>query len=398
MVLSPLIAEALALLIIAAPFASSEAYAHPVSLLQTRVQRNKEEAVTTVAAETILPISSPQGSLPEIASTLQTLDANHDGRVDPSEVLAFASVQGLDAKSITNEFSSLDANGDGTLDAAEIAQALSMPDASTHGASTRPSSTQSLQQSSMQAGLVSPPAAQAATPAVSTIPAIPQEMLENSENQTLPDRNVIAVAQQHDQGAKVQVKAPSTVFTSPLQGNLSSAPLAQVDSNNGGSALQEIDRVTFKEDMTQSAAALVATQLGIESQQTAEAQRLDLEAVQLRANAAALSRTAVKEAIEAGERAAMAESEQVVKFLEELELGAKSAEVQAASLRAQAAAEMKQANDYSSIADIALRDFSRKVAHNNDATTESAGKAVVTAQAGNSSFATVARQPPEGNA
>eukprot|EP00421_Protoceratium_reticulatum_P021596 CAMPEP_0168385122 /NCGR_PEP_ID=MMETSP0228-20121227/14761_1 /TAXON_ID=133427 /ORGANISM="Protoceratium reticulatum, Strain CCCM 535 (=CCMP 1889)" /LENGTH=118 /DNA_ID=CAMNT_0008398305 /DNA_START=84 /DNA_END=436 /DNA_ORIENTATION=+ len=59
-----------------------------------------------------------------IARTIQTLDRNRDGRVDPSEVTAFALTQGLDSKAAEQEFSLLDANGDGTLDTAEIASAL----------------------------------------------------------------------------------------------------------------------------------------------------------------------------------------------------------------------------------------------------------------------------------
>lgn len=61
-----------------------------------------------------------------VARTLATLDTNHDGQVDPSEVRAFAASHGLDEVAATQEFSGIDANGDGTLDAGELRAALGL--------------------------------------------------------------------------------------------------------------------------------------------------------------------------------------------------------------------------------------------------------------------------------
>lgn len=56
--------------------------------------------------------------------SLLTLDSNRDGRVTESELAAFAVSQGLNANSVSQEFSSLDVNADGTLDAAELTGAI----------------------------------------------------------------------------------------------------------------------------------------------------------------------------------------------------------------------------------------------------------------------------------
>lgn len=59
-----------------------------------------------------------------VARSLLTLDTNHDGCIDPREVMAFATAQGLNADSVSREFASLDTNGDGVLDSKELATAL----------------------------------------------------------------------------------------------------------------------------------------------------------------------------------------------------------------------------------------------------------------------------------
>merc|ERR1719378_1462819 len=58
------------------------------------------------------------------ARTLLALDTNSDGRIDPSEVAAFAKSQDLDAAAATQEFSSIDVNGDGVLDSQELQKVL----------------------------------------------------------------------------------------------------------------------------------------------------------------------------------------------------------------------------------------------------------------------------------
>lgn len=392
----PAFAVMMAFASLSAPFVSSTVYAAPVSLLQTRMKKDRGSAAKEAKVE--LPTAAPpQASLSEIASTLHALDANHDKRIDPGEVVAFASALGLDAKSITNEFSGLDENGDGTLDEAEIAQALRTPDSPTPS-----NSAQSFQQSEssqmvadenpkqhvqneaqdsvdreidpkvavaeeaaltaaarevvQQTAAVSPPAIHPASPQALSA----TEVLATNPAVTAPTQNQ---QQPQEQDQKHTVLSKGT-------------QAAQAASNSVDSTFQQdtskipatLIATSAQQDVAQNAANLVATQLALQAAQNAEARRLDQEAVQFRAHANAVARTALQEAIEAGERAAMAESQKMVHLLETLELGALTAESQAASLHAKADAEMKQANDYSSIASIALGDYSRKAGVSPDST------------------------------
>mmetsp|Transcript_132054 Transcript_132054/g.282451 ORF Transcript_132054/g.282451 Transcript_132054/m.282451 type:complete len:298 (-) Transcript_132054:76-969(-) len=75
------------------------------------------------ARRVVKPTRAPTAS----ERTLLALDTNHDGTVDPSEISEFATAQGLDAATASQEFSALDANGDGTLDAEELSHALTEP-------------------------------------------------------------------------------------------------------------------------------------------------------------------------------------------------------------------------------------------------------------------------------
>jgi len=59
------------------------------------------------------------------ARSLLTLDLNHDGAIDSSEVAAFAKGQGYDSAPAAQEFMGFDANRDGSLDMAELSSALS---------------------------------------------------------------------------------------------------------------------------------------------------------------------------------------------------------------------------------------------------------------------------------
>jgi gas vesicle protein len=55
-----------------------------------------------------------------VQETMGPLDTNDNGKVDKSEITAFAQSQGLGTKEVLADFQELDVNGDGELDAAEI--------------------------------------------------------------------------------------------------------------------------------------------------------------------------------------------------------------------------------------------------------------------------------------
>lgn len=60
----------------------------------------------------------------EAAKAIYALDTDKSGKVERSEVLAFAQSQGLDASAVQNEFAVFDGNHDGTLDVAELNMTL----------------------------------------------------------------------------------------------------------------------------------------------------------------------------------------------------------------------------------------------------------------------------------
>jgi hypothetical protein len=60
--------------------------------------------------------------------TLATLDTNHNGKVEKSEIEAFARSQGMSPEDVMGDFKEIDTNGDGELDASEIAAILGETD------------------------------------------------------------------------------------------------------------------------------------------------------------------------------------------------------------------------------------------------------------------------------
>jgi hypothetical protein len=69
-----------------------------------------------------------QGS--SITDTMLVLDTNRNGRVDRSEIEAFARSQGFDVQEMAGDFQAVDSNGDGELDVGEISKLLRDIDAS----------------------------------------------------------------------------------------------------------------------------------------------------------------------------------------------------------------------------------------------------------------------------
>lgn len=66
------------------------------------------------------------------SEAIQALDTDKSGRVEKAEVEAFANAQGLSVEEVQAEFGTLDANHDGELDATEISRTLYDKDAN-HG-------------------------------------------------------------------------------------------------------------------------------------------------------------------------------------------------------------------------------------------------------------------------
>jgi len=245
------------------------------------------------------------------ARTMLTLDVNQDGRVDSSEVAAFAKTQGYDAAPTTAEFMGLDANHDGSLDVNELSNALSLPTS----APATPS--------------VEVPAQQKASP----VPVQPAKMTALSELE--PVQAVAPVAQ------------PSKVVE---------IPPAQIDIPAAQNALlgQTMPQASTAEPDAQAAAALIARELSIQATKENDARFLDRKAAELRANSTALTRQTVQRVLEAGSKAATSKTAELLQTLTKLEDQAEEAEVQAAALRAKSKAELEQASDFMAIANAAL--------------------------------------------
>lgn len=240
------------------------------------------------------------------ARTMLTLDVNQDGRVDSSEVAAFAKTQGYDAAPTTAEFMGLDANHDGSLDVTELSNALSLP----------------------------PPASAPATPVVE-IPA----QLKATPVQVQP----------------VQMTALSEV--EPVQVVASVAQPAQageIPATQNSLLGQTMPQVSAAEPDAQAAAALIARELSIQATKETDARFLDRKAAELRANSTALTRQTVQRVMEAGSKAATSKTAQLLQTLTKIEDQAEEAEVQAAALRAKSKAELEQASDFMAIANAAL--------------------------------------------
>lgn len=238
--------------------------------------------------------------------TLATLDSNHDGRVDPSEVAQFAASQGLDAETATKEFASLDSNGDGVLEMSELAVALG------DGSDEQPEAPEQTMQSRPAQLMPVAPAAPMAPPQFQAT----QQMWLPRQPATMPQEGATMLAA----GAGFQ---------------------GQVDAGTSQVNAQE-------------AAKTIVDQLALEEREEQEAQRLERFSAELRANATSTARNAMERATQAGERAAKAKATELMKTLTRLEDAARDAEVEAAVLRAKSKADVRQADELMSVANSAL--------------------------------------------
>lgn len=109
------------------------------------------------------------------------------------------------------------------------------------------------------------------------------------------------------------------------------------------------------QESAQKVASTVVDQLALEAQKAREAQALERQAMELRANSTELARRTEEMATEAAEQAASAKAAEVLRQLSDLEDKAKHAEIEAAALRAKAKAELDQADELMAVADQALK-------------------------------------------
>jgi len=245
------------------------------------------------------------------ARTLVTLDTNRDGRIDPSEVAAFARSQGLDAAAATEEFSSIDTNGDGTLASSELQKVLGTPTtefASRSGAVTAAAVPQ-------VAAVEEPlPSASQVEPAL-----LPREApAERTESRPMPD-----------------LVAPSR-----------DAQLSSMDF-----LLQE-----SRSSVVQNAAERVSEELDLKEREELASRRLDRQAAALETQAASIAKATVQDALDAGAAAAHEKANELVAQITTLEDQAEKAEVRAAALRAKSKMEVEEGKQLMKVAATALQE------------------------------------------
>jgi len=263
-------------------------------------------AVSTSATQTWSRIADQAQQLtldnPNAAmDALRSLDANGDGRVDFSEVAAFAKDKGLDYTSTLQEFSAFDADHNGLLDTREVAGALD----------TSPSAAQvQLQQPQL------PPAAPASGGAGSVFavaPKVSQAVLGRS------------------------AEGQSSTGASPL------------------SAMPAVHAATgYSVEAQQAMLAKVSAALSREVLAEQEAAAAESKAVESQSRLAALRSSVEGGAQESGQTAAKAKAEEIVHTLQQIDANATRMEVAAAAIHAKDKAEMQFAELLSSAATEAL--------------------------------------------
>lgn len=238
------------------------------------------------------------------ARTLLTLDTNHDGRIDPSEVAAFARSQDLDAAAATKEFSSIDANGDGVLDSVELQQVL--------GAATQ------------QAAIEAAPA----KVAVAT-------QVEAAKEAARPSTPAAAPVQETpvEQPAKL---VPTAVATS-MAPEAASTQVAASQAAGPAELISEESRTSL-----QKAAENVAEELDLEEKEEQQARQLDRKAAEARASSTALMKQTTQDALDAGIKVAHTKTDELMAKISKIEDQAERAEVRASALRAKSKMEMEE--------------------------------------------------------
>jgi len=283
--------------------------------------------------------------------TLQALDSNHDGRVEPKEVTAFATAHKLDATSIAEEFSSIDLNGDGTLDAQEIDTALG----------SKSASKQQGKADSQAAVAQTAPAANA-SPAAQTPAAVQTQAVQPSPAaQALADQQAllanetpvsahlpVPAAVQPPMSAQPAVVDPAAIVASAQSlnlGGLSKADLKPIEAMS----------IADHSSEAQDAVSGLSAQLAIEERAEAKAAALEKQVTQLRANASALATAAAERTASLGVAASQAAAVASLAEITQMESQARRAEITAAALHSKAAAELLQADGLMAAAEAALR-------------------------------------------
>lgn len=190
------------------------------------------------AAADVLPAANPT------QEALLALDTDGSGKVERSEIEAFARRQGLAAAEVQSEFNDLDTDGDGELSAAEISSTLSQPEVA--GAASTPPATNAV--------------APAAASAAQSVPAVGGALEAQASVAAADTKAIEANAQQ------TAAKTLAEVFAHSAAGVLAARG-------------QDVEKAAKLEEAAKSLRGQTAELRRTAAQVTAEASRLATEAV-----------------------------------------------------------------------------------------------------------------------
>uniref|UniRef100_A0A7S1L6S6 EF-hand domain-containing protein n=1 Tax=Alexandrium catenella TaxID=2925 RepID=A0A7S1L6S6_ALECA len=250
---------------------------------------------------TRLLLSSMKQSPDDATQALRELDVDGDGYVQLSEVSGYASAKGLDYQATVKEFASYDADHNGRLDAAELANVLGLP----------------------------PPSG-----------AYGEERVETVQRRRWEEEAPVQAAPASFLRSRsdLQSRASQLLSSAPAALHVSSASTAKTAAK---SELSGAQRVALVSKIAEGMAA------GVDG--ASQAQDLELQAAEARAQLATLKRQVAKKVIQAGSAAAYARAQELAGNLTALEAEALRTEVKAAAVRTKMDADVKQVNDLSAI-------------------------------------------------
>jgi hypothetical protein len=289
-----------------------------------------------------------------VAQTLLTLDTDRNGRIEPFEIAAYASAQGMDPAAATEEFSSIDSNGDGVLDSMELQRALGTattkanpPSPAPVMAQTQPA-TSALHADLSQRNPIMPALAD---------PVLPELYDDDSlRSSNTPSPTFVSAVNAFAQNA---VAAPEAL-PQPLPQKSEALPAfvgneLLSDESVGG---QESKASILAEDSRQAAltaAQRVSEQLLLEEKEERNARDLDRQAADIRSKSITLAKQTAQDALDAGAKAAHENADALLARITQLEDEAAKAEVKAAALRTKSKMEQDEADSFMAVANNAMQ-------------------------------------------
>jgi hypothetical protein len=252
----------------------------------------------------LAPVSADSATM----EAIRALDTDHSGKVEKSEVEAFAKSQGLSAAEVRAEFADLDTNGNGELEADEISNTLNQGAPSPEEASTVEVALKKPSEPFLDVTATKAKKEQARTAA----PAAPTAV------------KALSAAESHT--------APAPSGLSSLDGHNFNLKALELDAQqHAGKALAEVFART------------AARALEEKGEDNAKADKLEQAARALRGQTADLKQRAATETVNAATAAAAAVLKEASAKVKDLEDQAQSAEAEAATRRSQAKEAMDRA-------------------------------------------------------